>query len=214
MLVLAISSLTSVALFLIGAANYDTGIFGFLNWNLFLAWLPLLLVIGLKKFLKTNPWLSWQAIGLTALWLAFLPNTFYIISDLIHVNSLNSSNSLFYAVMIFSFSFNGLILGFISIYLIHRELIKRLPKNYAHLVVAIVILLCSFAIYLGRYLRWSTWDVVVNPAGVIFDVSDRFINPVAHGRTFEVTALFFVLIGSMYFVLWNIVETIKNQKDV
>lgn len=207
------SSLLSVALYLIGTVRYDSTDFWFLNWNLFLAWLPLLLVLCLVKYLKENQWLSWQGILLTLLWLSFLPNSFYLISDLMHLNSLYIADPLYFAVMIFSFSFNGLVLGFTSMYLIHRQLLKRLkPPRLAHGCIAFVLLLCSFAIYLGRYMRWNTWDIILNPAGVVFDVSDRIINPVAHGQTFQVTALFFVLLGSMYWVLWEIVAALQQKK--
>ncbi len=212
LLALAGSSLTSVGLYLVGVIHYGASFFWFLNWNLVLAWLPLLFALLLVKHLKTGRWLSWQSIVLTILWLAFLPNSFYIISDLMHLNTILVSNPLFYAVMIFSFSISGLLLGFISLYIMHREFLKRLKPNTAHTLIAIVLLLCSFAIYLGRYLRWSTWDVILNPAGVIFDVSDRIINPIAYGQTFQVTALFFVLLGSLYFTFWNITKALKQDK--
>ena len=71
-------------------------------------------------------------------------------------------------------------------------------------------LACSFAIYLGRYLRWSTWDIILHPAGVVFDISDRFVNPSAYGQTFQVTLWFFVLLTGFYYVLRQIVKAIKD----
>ncbi len=212
LLALGLSSLTSIFFYLIGLVYYQSSIFWFLNWNLVLAWLPLLMAIWLVNWLKTNRWLSWQAVVLTVLWLGFLPNSFYIISDLMHLNAIFTTQPLFFAAMIFSFSFNGLMLGFISLYLVHNELLKRYKLEVAHSLAAAVILLCSFAVYMGRYLRWSTWDIIVNPAGVLFDVSDRFIHPITYGQTFQVTAFFFVLLGSMYFVLWNMVLAIRQYK--
>lgn len=66
------------------------------------------------------------------------------------------------------------------------------------------LLLSSFAIYLGRYLRWNTWDIIINPAGLIFDVSDRIINPGTYSLTFIVTAVFFVVLGSAYAVVYRL----------
>lgn len=211
--VLALSSLASITLYLISTVRYNTYVFWFLNWNLLLAWLPLLLAIWLVEYLKNNPWFSWPGVFLALFWLGFLPNSFYIISDLMHLNVISTANPLYYAVMMFSFSFNGLMLGFVGIYLIHRELLKRFKPTASHCWIAAILLLCSFAMYLGRYLRWNTWDVVLNPAGVVFDVSDRIVNPVAYGQTFQVTALFFVLLGSMYFVLWNMARAIDPSKS-
>ncbi len=209
---LVLSSVASIILYLIGVVYYGASLFWFLNWNLLLAWLPIGFVLWLVRYLKTGHWDSWPAILLTLLWLVFLPNSFYIISDLMHLNSITTNNPLFFAVMIFSFSFSGLMLGFISLFIMHQQIIKRLPTRVAHTLITVVIFLCSFAVYLGRYLRWSTWDVVLNPAGVLFDVSDRIINPGFYGQTFQVTLLFFVLLGSMYFVLWNLALAIREQK--
>ena len=210
---LAGSSLASVFLYLISLKFYGAGPFWFLTWNLFLAWLPLVFAITLVKYLKTQPWVIWPGALLTLLWLSFLPNSFYLISDMMHLGYADSSQALYYVVLLFSFSFSGLIVGYSSLYLLHKQLLKRLKPLTAHSWVAVILLLCSFAIYLGRYLRWSTWDTVLNPAGVLFDVSDRILNPIAYGQTFQVTALFFILLGSMYFTLWHLTAMLRQSKQ-
>jgi len=209
---LAGSSLASIFLYLISLKFYGAKPLWFLVWNLFLAWLPLMFAILLVNYLKSQPWVSWLGALLTLLWLVFLPNSFYLISDIVHISYADPSQTLYYVVMLFSFSFSGLIVGFASLYLLHKQLLKRLKPLTAHTWVAVIILLCSFAIYLGRYLRWSTWDTVLNPAGVLFDVSDRIINPVAYGQTFQVTALFFILLGSIYYTLWHLMIAIRQYK--
>jgi len=72
-----------------------------------------------------------------------------------------------------------------------------------------ILLLCSFAIYLGRDLRWNTWDLFVNPAGILFDVSDRLINPRAHPQMFVTILSFFVLLSMVYYLIWNVIHTLK-----
>jgi uncharacterized membrane protein len=209
---LGLSSLLSVSLFVIRAIQYDTTRYAFLNWNLFLAWLPLVFALLLGAWLRKNPWVSWQGIVLTVLWLGFLPNSFYLVSDLIHLQTTTANHVLYDTVMLLSFAWNGLVLGFFSLYLVHLSLLKRLKRPQAHIAIASVLLICSFAIYLGRYLRWSTWDVLVNPAGILFDVSDRIINPSAHPQTFSTTFTFFLLLGSIYIVIWQFVAAIREQK--
>ncbi len=204
------SSAVSVGLYFIGIVYYGAWPFWFLNWNLFLAWIPLMLSTGLVYYLKQNRWVSWQGITLTILWLLFLPNSFYLATDLIHLGTVGSDTILYYVVLLFSFAVNGMILGYTSLYQVHKQLAKRLRSNAAHYWTAAILLLCSFAIYLGRYLRWSTWDIVANPAGVLFDVSDRVINPVSHGQTFQITALFFVLLGSLYVLFWRMVQVLRQ----
>lgn len=115
-------------------------------------------------------------------------------------------------VMFTSFVFNGLVAGFMSLFLMHRELLKRMKYQNAHIVVAVVLLACSFAIYLGRSLRWNSWDVLVNPAGILFDVSDRVVNPGAHPQSFVTTVTFFLLLSSMYYVVWELVRALRADK--
>lgn len=208
---LLISNGVSLLLFAMRVWGGDSFRYWFLFWNLILAWVPLLLAYWLKLRLSYARWKSPASIGLTVLWLAFLPNSFYIVSDLIHVHLTGEVNILFDVVLFASTIFNGYVFGYISLYMVHRELIKRLPFSSAHKIIAGIILICSFSIYLGRYLRWNTWDILVHPVGILFDVSDRFINPAAHPQTFVTTATFFLLIGSIYLVIYEFLSYLRSQ---
>ena len=206
---LALASLVSVGLFAAGVVrngNYD---YDYMVWNLFLAWIPLLLIIWLLRTLKRKPWSSWRGIGLSVLWLGFLPNSFYMVTDYIHLQDAPRIDVLYDAVMLTSFVFTGLALGFISLYLFHVELQKRLPEMSSARVIGFILLLCSIAIYLGRSLRWNTWDLFVNPAGILFDVSERIINPQAHPQMFVTVISFFVLLSVLYLFVWNLVRTLR-----
>lgn len=207
--ILLISSLFSFSFFMVRVLNQRDFEYWYLNWNLFLAWLPLLFSIVLVKRLRNSPWLSWQNIALSMLWLGFLPNSFYLMTDFIHLQHTLNSTLLFDVVLLLSYTLNGLLLGLISVYMIHAELKKRLNSDASNVVIAAIFLACSFAIYLGRYLRWNTWDVLINPAGLLFDVSDRFINPGSHGQTFSTTALFFVYITGTYFIARELVSVMQ-----
>lgn len=208
---LLISNGLSLLLYFIRVIDTQEWRYWFLFWNLALAWLPLGFAWWLVRRLRHSPWLSVGNIVLTLLWLGFLPNSFYMVSDLIHLQSTGEVSLLYDAVLFFSFIFNGFVSGFISLYMVHRELLKRLKRFDAHAVVGLIILICSFAIYLGRNLRWNTWDVLVNPAGILFDVSDRLINPIAHPQALVTTVTFTFLIGSMYAVVWQLVRALRNE---
>src|SRR5437762_3296801 len=84
-LALIIASSVSLALFAYGAWRNHSLEFGYLVWNLFLAWLPLLFAIRLVFVLRQKQWSSWEGIAWSLLWLVFLPNSFYMISDFIHL---------------------------------------------------------------------------------------------------------------------------------
>src|SRR5690606_4680300 len=117
------------------------------------------------------------------------------ISDFIHLQSSGEALVLYDIALMTSFVLNGLMLGYLSVFNVHRLLLRRFQAWYAHAIIGLCFLASGFAIYLGRYLRWNTWDVLFNPAGLLFDLSERIINPVIHAQTYIVTMVFFVVIG-------------------
>lgn len=185
--------------------------FVYLVWNLFLAWLPLLLSGLLLRLLKTRLWSDWLPVLVSLVWLVMLPNSFYMISDFIHVQEMAAKDVLFGVVMFSSFIFTAALLGFISLYSVQAELRQRVGHRVSVLLAACILLACSFAIYLGRDLRWNSWDVLLNPAGILFDVSDRLLHPLGHPGAFSVTLSFFVLLGSLYAVGWQIGEATRQK---
>lgn len=208
---LVVSNGVSVLLFLLRSVESQTDRYWFLLWNLFLAWLPLLFGGLLVWILRRKSWFAWQSIVLSLLWLAFLPNSFYLISDLLHIHETGEVSILYDIVMFSSLIFNACVAGFVSVYIVHRELLRRIPLRKAHAVILGVLLLCSFAIYLGRSLRWNSWDALMSPAGILFDVSDRIMNPGLHPQAFVTTATFFLLLSSIYLVLWEILRVLKIE---
>jgi uncharacterized membrane protein len=177
--------------------------YNFVFGNLVLAWLGLIFGWLLARHLSRTSWISWPSIGLTVLWLAFLPNTWYVLTDFLHVKPTGEVSEIFDIVLIGTLVITGFILGFSSLYLVHRQMVKRVSDNNSLAIIAGVILLSSFAIYLGRNLRWNSWDVIANPSGIILNVSDRIVDPLGHPRALNITGLFFILLSSIYFSIWT-----------
>lgn len=184
--------------------------FVFLYWNLVLAIMPAVLAFWLVLRIKRFGWFKWQQLVLSILWLGFLPNSFYLITDMVHLRPNYEASLYFDVVMLSSFMLNGLFLGFYSIYLVHLELKKRFSADFSMSMVAIIFLLCSFATYLGRFTRFNTWDIILQPAGLLFDVSDRFINPTQHNDTYLATASLFIVLFSAYLVTWSAIRSLKS----
>ena len=203
---------SSLSLFLLRFLATGTLRYWFLMWNLLLSVMPLCFALLLDNNFKNNRWLSGKNLLFTILWLSFLPNSFYIISDLIHLRSTGEISVLFDAVLITSFVICGLVFGMMSVYIIHKQLLNRLSPLRSNLLISAVLLLSSFAIYLGRYLRWNSWDVALSPAGIIYDVSDRIINPVANVQTFGITLTFFIVLISTYFFTFSAINYLKEGK--
>lgn len=204
-----ILTVLSVGLYWGRVVATGTSHLAFLNWNLGLAWLPVLFAWWLSRTLKTQRWFSPNAIILTLLWLIFLPNSFYIVTDFIHLQPHSGVSLLYDVMLIMSFALTGILLGCMSVFIVHRDLAKRLSKRRVLDVLGSVFLLSSFAIYLGRNLGYNSWDLLANPFGILFDVTDRIASPDAYGSMYSTTLLFFVFISAVYASFYNVRGRLK-----
>lgn len=175
----------------------------FLIENLLLAFLALVFGWALANHLNSKRWSGWKAAFLSLLWLFFLPNSWYVLTDFIHVEKTAEISQLYDIGMVSTLVICGFLFGFTSLYLVHRQLLKRMIKSKAIAVVLGIILVASFAIYLGRDLRWNTWDILTDPGGLVLSVSDRLLDPFGNPRLLNVTSLFFVLISTIYLAIWQ-----------
>lgn len=209
---LLLGSGVSLLFYLLGAFSDGLWARHYLVWNLFLAWVAFGLSVLLYRLLVRRRWSEWLPLLLTVVWLCFLPNTFYMLTDYIHVPEGDTENITYNVVLFTSFISVSVALGFASLALIHSELRRRLPARTAWGIVAVILLLVSLAIYIGRYLRWNTWDILTEPAGILFDMSERVLNPTAHPQTFVTTFLFFVLLSSGYYGVWKLSELLRKPE--
>ena len=200
-ILLILNSLVASILLVIASIYSHNFSFLYFIWNLFLSWVPLLVSVILVYILKYKLWSSWPALILSFVWLIFIPNSFYMISDFIHLMEVPTDYLLYFAIAFMAIIYSASINGYISLYLIHRELKKRLSSKTAWLLVALISLISSYAIYIGRVLRWNSWDILTNPGGVIFDVSDNFLNFNSFKNSIFTMLLFFVLIFSIYILI-------------
>ncbi len=189
-----ISTITSILCLLLFLARYAfTGniTYVFLIWNLILAIVPFiisLMIYFVQKFLKKSKALkSILAIS----WFFFLPNTFYIITDFVHFKRRPDISIWYDLILLSTFSFVGMFLGFASLKIIHDLFLKNLKKINSALIISGILLLSSYGIYLGRFLRWNSWDVIYNPGNLINDLFESLKYP----ETYIFTILFTVFLG-------------------
>ncbi len=185
----------------------------FVPENLLLAWLALFFGWILVQQLGRKGWRNWRALILTGLWTLFLPNAWYVMTDFIHVFDSGEISYLYDIAMITTLTLSGFLLGFTSLFMVHRQLLKRIDILSCSIIIETVILLVSFAIYLGRDLRWNVWDIFTNPSGLILSITDRLINPFGFPRALNVTAIFFVMISGIYFSAWLFLKPIATRKS-
>jgi uncharacterized membrane protein len=175
--------------------------FSLLSWNLFLAWVPLLIVLAVRQ-VSGQGWLPAGArwMGL-AVWLLFLPNAPYIITDLFHVRHVSEQTLWFDTMMIFLFALTGLLAGLYSQLLVHRLLNQLFGKRLTWLAMLACLVLTSFGIYLGRYGRWNSWDLVTDPLALAEALVVSLQNPVALKLTLSYTfALVVLYVGFVEYV--------------
>lgn len=209
-----LANMLSLALLISRVWFTGTYRFWFMVWNLLLAWIPLTAVAVVYERQYRRPRVDGWTIAAGIVWLLFLPNCFYMLTDLIHLHRTVEVSIVFDAVLLSSFIANGFLLGYISVYVMHRQLLRRWTEWQVAGMLAVVFLLSGFAIYLGRVLRWNSWDVLLNPAGLLFDVSDGIVNPLVHPQVLVTTTTFFLFIGAFYLVGYRVAMLLGGDKRV
>lgn len=143
--------------------------FGFLLWNLFLAWIPYLAAIRFERLSTGSapplPRWTWFVA-----WLFFLPNAPYIITDFIHLQHRPPVPVWYDMIMLFAFASTGLMLGLLSIYDVQRALRRTFSPLFSQVLVLLSIGLSGFGVWLGRFQRWNSWDILTNPNGLLRDI--------------------------------------------
>ena len=174
--------------------------FLFLIWNLFLAWVPYILSLLLPKLPS-----RWSAIPLLAVWLVFLPNAPYIVTDLMHIRYRSGIPLWYDMMMIFSFAWTGLLLGFISLLNVQDFLEKNLGKRLSASIIWAAIGLCAFGVYMGRYQRWNTWDLLLQPFQLFWDVAGVVLHPFSNMGSLGLAAVMAGVLGIGYMTLRTLV---------
>jgi uncharacterized membrane protein len=169
--------------------------FVFLLWNLFLAAIP----FGLTLLLDMVPPATRRRLLLPVgmLWLLFFPNAPYILTDLFHLHERAEVPLWYDLALILSCAWNGLMLGYASLLDMQRFVHERLGWLGGWAFATLALGLSGFGVYLGRFLRWNSWDIVTNPLHLAYDIADRLLHPLAHRGTWGVTLLYgtFLLLG-------------------
>ncbi len=205
--VLGLSSLLSVLLVLFRVAYSDSIIYAFLVWNLFLAWIPLGCAFLLWWLERTPRRPVFVMAILFAGWFLFFPNAPYIVTDLMHLGYRNNIPIWYDAMLIFSFAWNGIVLGLLSLWIVHGLVAGWVGRWIGWMMVGVTLVASGFGVYLGRFQRWNSWDIVADPQNLFLDMLDRLINPMAHPQTVAVTILFAAFLGIAYLTLAVLVNS-------
>ncbi len=164
---LAGASVVCVALVRFRAVMTGSPHYTFLVWNLFLAWIPFGIAYLIYITSIRRRWLYLFVPASAVLWLIFFPNAPYMLTDLQHLSTAGVDVPVWYDVMMLIwFSFTGLFLGMVSLFLMQEIVRREFGRWFGWGFVLAVAGLTSVGVYMGRFLRWNSWDILGNFGGM------------------------------------------------
>ena len=173
----------------------------FLVWNLFLAWVPLAFALAAYAIARRGG--GWGVAVLGILWLLFFPNAPYLLTDFVHLSESPTAPLWYDALLLASFAWTGLVLGFASLYLMQMIWQRAVGPALAWLGVLAALALASFGVYLGRFLGFNSWDALVRPRGIVHVIRTELENPFQHPRLFASLLVLTASLTISYTVLYS-----------
>ena len=201
-LALVLASALSCGLALLRATYYGRIAYGFFFWNLILAWVPVGAALAFYALAsrRSRRWLLMLCIGVV--WFLFFPNAPYIVTDIVHLRERPPTPYWYDIIAIMAFAQTGLFLGYLSLYLM-QEVIRAWLGRWTGWVFALAMLgLSSFGIYLGRFLRWNSWDALLDPLDTLRNAA-RVANPWNDPRPLVFSATFFAFALVCYLIVYS-----------
>jgi len=193
----ALSSLLGIAFFATRVAWSDSWLHKPLMWNLFLAWIPYLCALAMAAL---HQWRAqaWQYILPALVWLLFFPNAAYLVTDLINLNEFPPVPYWYDVAFFATLAWTGLLLAVASLQIVQRMAQSAWGVVRSWVVVLGMIGLNSIGIYLGRFLRWNSWDILTDPLPILRDAAMPFLHPLAHRQSVAVMLVFSALLLVCY----------------
>jgi uncharacterized membrane protein len=202
MLALTFASGVSIALVIVRIASTGDIHYGLLIWNLFLAWLPLIFAVLAGEHFRKSAKPDLRFAGLAGAWLLFFPNAPYIFTDLIHLTTRFYRHFWVDLVLILMCALTGLVIGFLSLYLMQSIVTRMFGRIAGWIFIAAATGLGGFGIYLGRFLRFNSWDVVVQPAKLYHGLETWTANSAFSPASVAFPVLFAAFLFIAYLMLY------------
>jgi len=198
---LGVASALCLGLELVREHRYGAYDFRFLIWNLILAWIPLLIaLIVYDRYRRGRPLLLLAPA--LVLWLLFLPNAPYIVTDFVHLSAGSPAPLWQDGVEVSAFAWTGMLLGFVSLYLVHAVARHRLGAVPSWIGVLGVLALISVGVYLGRVKRWNSWDLLTQPGARLAQLHAHLGDPASLTRAVGISLAVTCLLAAAYLVFY------------
>ncbi len=175
----------------------------FLVWNLFLAYVPL----GVMFFYKDVKKSRWLKAVMLSFWLLFFPNAPYILTDYIH---LRHYFTVLDFLLVSSYALIGLLVGFYSLRILQQDAVI-LQRKWS---VSILFFITSVGVYLGRFIRWNSWDILDHPLEIVGDVFGLFLHPMENLFAMKFIVAFTLFLTLTYAGFNFLLKRIHEEKEV
>jgi len=191
-------------------AYSDSGRHTGLIWNLFLAWIPFILSYVAHAISWRRIWLYLVIPFVTILWLLFFPNAPYMLTDLQDLARTATDAPLWYDVIIVVWcSWTAMMLGVVSLYLMQDIVHRTFGRFIGWAFVFVISAASSFGIYIGRFVRLNSWDILQDPAETAIDILGLVIDPTRRLAAFTFLYTFFFLF--VYLLLYSFSHLLQEQ---
>jgi len=172
--------------------------FLYMLWNIFLAFIPFIISSFLSlRISKDNFFKPLFIVGFI-FWFIFLPNAPYVITDFIHLGRIHSVPVMYDSFLLFASAWVSLLAGLTSLVQMKKMLSLRFSQKITDIIILITILFTSFGVYLGRYLRFNSWDLFISHDSIITSIWKIFTQSNNYANVYGYTALFFIFIYTAY----------------
>jgi len=145
---------------------------------------------------RSHPNRWWVILVFGFLWLVFFPNAPYMVTDFYHLDPRPPVPLWFDISLIAIFAFTGCFLAIASLRSIHVIIDRYLGKFIGWLFALFTLSLGSLGVYLGRFSRFNSWDILLKPKPVLKDIAYNILNPLDNlgfiGFTIMFTSLLLV----------------------
>lgn len=208
-------SLVTVGLLFARAKIFKQRVYKPMLFNLFLAWIPIICMgIALLAFLAVvlrGESLLWVTILLLCIWFVFFPNSTYLVTEFHHLRDEKADIPYWFdTIVILSLALSGLLLGSFSLLLVHQLLLIYLPGPLTWVIFITYLFLSNIGIYIGRFLRFNSWDVLTNPLKLVARLGKIFLERQTRKQLLLFASLFTLFLLTFYLLLYSAVEPVAS----
>jgi uncharacterized membrane protein len=214
-LTMVVCSGMSVLLWIIRWVKSGSTVYATLNFNLFLAWIPAVFaLIAYNVYRKGSCVGAAIALFCAVIWLLFFPNAPYLITDLVHLRPrVEEMPYWFDQILYMAFAFSGCYLGMVSLILMQSLVRRSLGTVVSWLFALSSLVVGGFGIYIGRFLRFNSWDVLLNPKPLLQEILDWFRHPRSNSDAYIFALTFSIFFAAIYFVVVGILNLRKAERS-